>query len=100
MKYIIYDRVNKEFLSGNYCINQDGNVMTIKGLVFENQEDFQVIAECENMGIKNENGEYLCKNNSKGWKFSSMISFAYCFDNLKELKFAIEELGLKDFKIV
>lgn len=48
MKYKIFDKVNNEYLDlTKYCVNGYGDVMTTKGLVLMNQEDFRVEIEPE-----------------------------------------------------
>lgn len=40
------DKVNKEYLDlTKYCVNGFGDVMTIKGMVLQNQGDFEVQVE-------------------------------------------------------
>ena len=43
MKYKIWDKLNGEYLDlTKYCVNGFGNVMTIKGDIFINQQDFEI----------------------------------------------------------
>lgn len=46
MKYKIFDKCNKEYLDlTKYCVNGFGDVMTTKGIVPMNQNDFSIEIE-------------------------------------------------------
>jgi hypothetical protein len=51
MKYKIYDKINKEYLDLRYyVVNGFGDVITIKGDVFMNQNDFEIQIEMKKEG--------------------------------------------------
>ncbi|WP_032072372.1 hypothetical protein [Clostridium botulinum] len=48
MRYKIWDKLNGSYLDlTKYCVNGYGDVMTIGGQVFMNQQDFEVKVEDE-----------------------------------------------------
>lgn len=43
MKYKILDCINNEYLDlTKYCVNGFGDIMTTKGIVLQNQDDFKI----------------------------------------------------------
>jgi hypothetical protein len=53
MKYKILDKVNNEYLDlTKYCVNGFGDVMTIKGLVPMNQNDYKIEYEIKDIVVE------------------------------------------------
>lgn len=65
MKYKIWDRINEIYLDlTKYCVNGFGDIMTVKGDVLLNKDDFRIEVEFSD-NITKENSVWM---NLLNWK--------------------------------